>query len=128
MRGILLGLLLANVLYLGWQFLLPDGPEDAGPAPSAEVLSQDVASLQLLSETSQSQLIPYRGAAEPEPEPEPEPDTDSIANAPLIPPGTPAPAQFCAELGPFRDREDAEGFMVTNAGRFMMSMEARQAP
>ena len=122
MRGILLGLLLANVLYLGWQFQLPDGSGDADPAPSVEVLSQNVASLRLLSEASQGQLIPYRGAAEPEPAP------GSTTNAPLIASSIPAPAQFCAELGPFRDREDAEGFMVTNAGRFTMTMEERQAP
>lgn len=121
MRGILLGLLLANMLYLGWQFLLPDDESgNATTAPSLEALGQDVATLQLLSEASQTQLIPYRGAAEPE-----EPARESLADAPQTPP--PTPPQFCAELGPFRDREDAEGFMVTNAGRFTMSIEGRQA-
>jgi|SRR5690606_11604437 len=118
MRGILLGLLLANVLYLGWQFLLPDPPADAGPMPSAGILETDVSTLQLLSEVNERLLIPYRADAEPEVVQEPQ----------EAPSSTPASAQFCAELGPFRDREDAEGFVVTNANRFSMTVEARQVP
>jgi len=116
MRGILLGLLLANVLYLGWQFLLPEELERAGS--TAGVAEQDAAPLALLSEAGQNQLIPYRAAPEP----------GSVQDQAASESPAPATAQFCAELGPFRDREDAEGFMVTNAGRFAMGIEARQAP
>jgi len=119
MRGILLGLLLANMLYLGWQFLLPDELQNTGSVPvSAGVLGQDVATLTLLSEASQDQLIPYLAVAEPE----------SVQDLAVNDSPAPMAARFCAELGPFRDREDAEGFMVTNAGRFTMEMEARLVP
>lgn len=99
MRGIVLGLLLVNLVYFGWQFLLP---QDTGVAVSARVspIVEGVSSIELLSEVDAERLLRY-------------------------PVAVTAP-EFCAEIGPFADRQDAEGFMVTNAERFTMQQEVRQ--
>lgn len=116
MRGIVLGLLLANLLYLGWQFLLPEAVLRVEEVPSLPA-SDGGMSIDLLSEIDQDQLLRYPAATVPVPNADPSVEKSLVS-----------PAGFCAEIGPFLDVQDAEGFMTTNAERFAMNQEIRQVP
>ncbi|OGT71682.1 MAG: hypothetical protein A3H44_15000 [Gammaproteobacteria bacterium RIFCSPLOWO2_02_FULL_57_10] len=115
MRGILFGLVFSNLVYLGWGFMVePLDPEVVDPRMTR---SSD-SSVVLVSE-SPPEALQYYLAQSPEP---------SLLTAPDIIEDGGAPAQYCAEIGPFENLSDAEGFVGTNASRFAMTVDVRRLP
>lgn len=117
MRGIFFGLLLSNLLYLAWQILVP--AVTVAPARQPVPLAEGER-VQLLSEVPQEQLRAYPGvpalAADVEQDgrmPVDEQDTGSDIGL------------YCAEIGPFRDRADAENFIASNGERLPLILDPR---
>lgn len=112
MRGILMGLLLSNIVLLAWNLLTPR----LAPAPVQEVAGLNVSeSLQLLSEVNSAQLMSYPSAA-----------PQVAAPAPIEGAVEGASGQYCAEIGPFRDEQDAQGYVSSFGGRMDLSLDVRE--
>ncbi len=108
MRGILLGLLLSNVVFLAWNIFAPGLRPDLPAAVNEE---RGATALQLLSEIDSSRLVPY-----------PTREEMLVQEEALAP----SDAAYCAEIGPFRSTEDAEGFVLTNAQRMALQLDERE--
>lgn len=114
MRGIVFGLLFSNLVYFAWNFLIPATSEQRTPMPVAQVGE----SLQLVSEVSAQQLRRY-----PTQQVEPTQDFAGLADVPVQ-----EQALYCAQIGPFRNEEDAQNFANTNAQRMNLVVDIRQVP
>lgn len=112
MRGILFGLLFSNLVYAGWG-LMVERPE---PEFSNTKLMLAVdPSIALVSESSPEALQYY--------------SAQSVGPAlPDVIEDVTSPSQYCAEIGPFEDLSDADGFIGTNVSRFAMTAEVRRLP
>lgn len=110
MRGILVGLLFSNIVFLAWNFLAPGLAPIVVPRVSESVGSQ---SLQLLGEIDPMQLLPYSGRGEL---------VENVDLARVESDG------YCAEIGPFRSEEDAQGFVLTNSARMDLRLDVREVP
>ncbi|MDO9319433.1 MAG: SPOR domain-containing protein [Gammaproteobacteria bacterium] len=115
MRGLLLGLLLANILYVGLAFALKvEVAEDDNLLTGEESASK----VQLISEVDPSQLLSYpRGLGN--------------SRAGDLFPGSSqsielSPRPFCAEVGGFESLEDANDFIAANAAKIRAALDVRQ--
>jgi len=112
MRGILMGLLLSNIVFLAWNILTPR----LASTPVQVVTGLGGAeSLRLLSEVNSAQLLPYPSA-----EPNvavPVPNEDALMGR---------GGEYCAEIGPFRDEADAQGYISSFGGRMELSLDVRE--
>lgn len=118
MRGIVFGLIFSNLVFLAWNLFVPTSTELREPAPTEQV-GQGV---QLVSEVAAQQLRRYP-AQQAEPAP-------SLAESADVPAQVPAEARplYCAQIGPFRNEEDAQNFSNTHAQRMSLSVDVRQIP
>lgn len=119
MRGILLGLLLSNLLYLGWNILITR--QESG---SADIEPELIAGpgIVLLTEAAPESIrhYPAQGAEILAAPPSAQVDTP-VENASDA-------GAYCAEIGPFESLADAEGFVGTNSSRFAMTVDVRKIP
>ncbi len=116
MRGVLLGLLLSNIVFMAWNVFTP-GLVPVLPERADQVI--DSTTLPLLSEIDEARLIPYPSREELLAGAEP------INSAELM---QESEAQYCAEIGPFRSVEDAQGFVLTNTERMTLVVDEREVP
>jgi hypothetical protein len=107
MRGVIWGLLVCNLVFFGYQFLLQ--PDRSQSATVARGSASDVSVVRLLSEVSSSQLESLSFANE------------AVESGLMRQP-------YCAELGPFAGEAIANEFVATRAGGRRMRTEARSAP
>ncbi len=133
MRGIVLGLLMTNLLYLTWQFFVPAPATVVRQNAVREELPNTIA---LLSELDEEALIPYNTALQQEtsraaeigqvgPTSDPvDEESDAERGPELV--EVSVPALYCAEIGPFRDESDASAFIASNQGRMSLRLETRQ--
>lgn len=112
MRGILLGLLLSNVVFLAWNFLTP---RLVPAAPRVAAVLSDSDSLQLLSEVNAEQLLPYLSA-------EPLVVVPAAGESVVVE----LAGQYCAEIGPFRDELDAQGYVSSFGERMDLALDVRE--
>lgn len=114
MRGVVFGLLFSNLVYLAWNLFIPAQSETREAAPAA----QQGEGVQLLGEVSAEQLLRYPGQQAAPVPPLVQASTEPVA----------APALYCAQIGPFRDAEDAQNFSNTHAQRMSLTVDIRQVP
>lgn len=113
MRGIFFGLLLSNLLYLLWQLFVPAAPVAQLQQPFVTTEGEKV---RLVAEVPAEQLYAY---------PVPAPVETVSEELSVLAVEEPAPA-YCAQIGPFRDKADAETFIAANAERLPLILEMRQ--
>ncbi|MCB1650096.1 MAG: SPOR domain-containing protein [Pseudomonadales bacterium] len=113
MRGIFFGLLLSNLLYLLWQLFVPDAP---AVQPQQALVRPEGERVQLVTEAPAEQLRAYPVASPVETVSE---ESSALAQELLSP-------SYCAQIGPFRDRADAETFIAANTERLPLILEMRQ--
>lgn len=115
MRGLLLGLLLGNILYVGLAFTLKAEVAGDDSLPAGE---RGVSKVQLISEVDPGQLLEYprdpgiSGASDLLAE-----SSQSI--------GFP-PRPYCAQVGGFESLEDANDFIAVNAAKIRVALDVRQ--
>lgn len=115
MRGVVFGLLFSNLAFLAWNLFVPVANEPRVLAPTTD----EGERVQLLSEVSSDQLRPY-----PDQQQASAPVTVAeVAESPDVP-----QALYCAQIGPFRDEDDARNFANTHAQRMSLSVDIRQVP
>lgn len=120
MRGIVFGLLFTNLVYLAWNIFVPTATEQRLPSPAAQMGE----SVRLVSEASSEQLRQYPAQQ----------DAPALQDAPAQSLAQSADeivteqALYCAQIGPFRNEEDAQNFANTYAQRMNLAVEVRQVP
>tara|TARA_R110002167_G_scaffold332206_1_gene539057 strand:- start:35 stop:772 length:738 start_codon:yes stop_codon:yes gene_type:complete len=114
MRGIVFGLLFSNLVFLAWNLFVPRAVEQSAARPPAQIGE----SVQLVSEVEPDQLRRY-SAQQTAP-------AESLAESSEVP--AEAQALYCAQIGPFRNEEDAQNFADANAQRMSLAVEIRQVP
>lgn len=111
MRGLLLGLLLANILYVGLAFALRAEVAGGDNLPAGE---ESASTVQLISEVLYpGQLLSYPqglGVLPPE-------SSQTIELSPRT---------YCAQVGGFETLEDANDFIAVNATKFRAVLDVRQ--
>lgn len=123
MRGVVLGLLLANLVPVIWFLLQPSHNNSSSSALRAVVSGQEAAvtSIALLSEAPEQSLVPYGGAI----------DTVQIAStgvpshAESFEVELPGQPQSCVELGPFATRQLADSMIASVAPDIVLELESR---
>lgn len=114
MRGIVFGLLFSNIVYLAWNVFVPTASEQGVSRPAAPIGE----SVQLVSEVSEEQLRRYST--------EQVAPTQSVVESADV--AVDVQARYCAQIGPFRDEEDAQNFVNNHAQRMSLAVEIRQVP
>ncbi len=129
MRGILLGLLFSNMVFLAWNILTPSLAPVASPRVSPP---HEYETLQLLAEIDAALLLPYpSGASLTQAEavavavPEPVVAEQVVAEQEGVVAGGEG---YCAEIGPFRSQEDAQGYISSHAERLSLQLDVRDVP
>lgn len=110
MRGLLLGLLLANILYVGLAFALRAKVAGGENLPAGE---ESISTVQLVSEVYPGQLLSY-------------PQGPGV-----LFPGSGqtielSPHPYCAQVGGFESLEDANDFVAVTASKFRAVLDVRQ--
>ncbi len=121
MRGVVFGLLFSNLAFLAWNLFVPVTKEPRVPA----LVADGGESVQLLSEVASDQLRPYperQQASTPASVPE-ESEEPEVKDSPSV-----VQALYCAQIGPFRNEDDARNFANTHAQRMSLSVDVRQVP
>ena len=112
MRGIVFGLIFSNLVYLAWNLFVPGASMPRVSIPTAQMGE----SVQLISEVSEQQLRRY-----------PAPETEVIqAVVETEVTADPQQALYCAQIGPFRNEEDARNFATANSQRMSLTVDVRQ--
>jgi hypothetical protein len=122
MRGIVFGLLFSNLVFLAWNLLVPRAVEQSAARPLAQIGE----SVQLVSEVAPDQLRRYSAQQTAPTESLTEKLTESLAESSEVP--AEAQALYCAQIGPFRNEEDAQNFAAANAQRMSLAVDIRQMP
>jgi len=109
-RLVVLTLLLANLLFLGWQYLLgknkPEAPQDAYQnVPSLELASREapqaaITDLELLVQEAGEIAEPLLAASDTA-------SGEAVTPKPQTVPAEQLPPAVCANLGPFDDQDEA---------------------
>jgi hypothetical protein len=107
MRGVIWGLLVCNLVFFGWQFLLQQGKSESAIVARGSV--SDVSAIRLLSEVSSSQLKSLSFANE------------AVESGRMG-------RSYCVEIGPFAGESMASQFVATRAGGRRMRAEAHSTP
>ena len=118
MRGVVFGLLFSNLAFLAWNLFVPATREPRVPALVADAGTR----VQLLSEVTSDQLRPYperQQASTPASVPEASEVIESLGVVQAL---------YCAQIGPFRNEDDARNFANTHAQRMSLSVDIRQVP
>jgi len=117
MRGLILGLLLANTLYFSWGFIAPAAMTETTRHPD---INSDVLSLKLITEVMSTQLIPYSVVTPEISSSSPPIELDRPEGPPLGP--------YCADIGAFESLNDANDFIKSNARDMAMDVNVRTVP
>ncbi len=117
MRGLILGLLLANILCLSWGFIAPVAMTETTRHID---IKSDVLSLQLITEVMSTQLVPY-----PVVTPGVSSSTPSVG---LDRPEAPPLGEYCVDIGSFESLNDANDFIKSNARDMAMDVNVRTVP
>lgn len=114
MRGIVFGLIFTNLAYLAWNVFVPAAAERRAPVPFLDTGS----GVLLISEVSEEQLqrVPAQQVASVQ-----LPEEEGTLPAE-------EQARYCAEIGPFRNEEDARNFTSTHGERMSLTVDMRQVP
>lgn len=122
MRGVVFGLLFSNLVFLAWNLLVPVASEPRTPALVPDAGER----VQLLSEVASDQLRPYpdrQQASTSASVSEAAEVVEEAAESPVT-----AQTLYCAQIGPFRNEDDARNFANTHAQRMSLSVDIRQVP
>lgn len=119
MRGILFGLLLSNLLYLAWGFLVERNIQNADISRSQFESSLSASPLVLVSEVDPDDLVHYPSLNSVS-------EIQSLAEPVPAAPDEIAQSGYCAEIGPFLSETDVAGFVETNSLRFSMLVQKRE--
>lgn len=112
MRGIVFGLIFSNLVYLAWNLFVPATSEPRVSRPAAQLGEK----VQLISEVSEQQLRRYPALA-----------VEAVqAEVEAVGATDQQQALYCAQIGPFRNEEDARNFANTNAQRMSLAVDVRQ--
>tara|TARA_R110002167_G_scaffold332205_1_gene539040 strand:- start:36 stop:785 length:750 start_codon:yes stop_codon:yes gene_type:complete len=118
MRGVVFGLLFSNLAFLAWNLFVPATIEPRVPALVADAGTR----VQLLSEVTSDQLRPYPERQQAS-TPASVPEVSEVIESPDV-----VQALYCAQIGPFRNEDDARNFANTHAQRMSLSVDIRQVP
>lgn len=115
MRGLLLALLLANIIYVGLTLLIKPGVTDDEQVPAKR---EGDSLVRLISEVDSAQLIEYPlgvrtlGGGQL-----------SVERSQSI---VPLPSPYCAQIGEFESLEDANDFINVNATKMRVALDVHQ--
>ncbi len=124
MRGVVFGLLFSNLAFLAWNLFVPVTTE-----PRTSGLVADAGErVQLLSEVAADQLRPYADVQQTSATAYVSEALELTEVAEAIEPSTVGQSLYCAQIGPFRNEEDARNFASTHAQRMSLSVDIRQVP
>lgn len=118
MRGVVFGLLFSNLAFLAWNLFVPATIEPRVPALVADAGTR----VQLLSEVTSDQLRPYPERQQAS-TPASVPEVSEVIESPDV-----VQTLYCAQIGPFRNEDDARNFANTHAQRMSLSVDIRQVP
>ena len=121
MRGVVFGLLFSNLAFLAWNLFVPVTTEPRTPV----LVANGGERVQLLSEVALDQLRAYPDRQQ-ESTPVSVSEAAEVAEASESP--TAAQTLYCAQIGPFRNEDDARNFANTHAQRMSLSVDIRQVP
>lgn len=113
MRGIVFGLLFSNLVYLAWNIFVPAQEQLSSTVQPLEVGSGVVLVSELSPEQLQSYSTPIANTGQQKP---------MASAAPVAEEAT----LYCAQIGPFRDEQDARNFLSSHAARMPLAVEMRE--
>jgi hypothetical protein len=115
MRGLLLALLLANIIYVGLTLLIKPGAPDDEQVPTKR---EGDSVVRLISEVDSAQLIEYPPSVRTL--------GDGQLSAERSQSVVPLPRPYCAQVGEFENLEDANDFITVNAIKMRVALDVHQ--